>query len=60
MSQEISELHMAQADGSLPTVAAAGSAPGESVVFVFSARFHDGGNVSATPRLHHVCFHLTR
>jgi hypothetical protein len=43
MFQEISELRLAQADGGLPTVAAAGSAPGESGVFVFSARFHGGG-----------------
>src|SRR6516162_6158842 len=59
MFQEISELRLAQADGGLPTVVAAGSAPGESGVFVFSARFHGGGHVSATPRLHHICFHLT-
>jgi AraC family transcriptional regulator len=57
--QEISELRLAQADGGLPTVAAAGSAPGESGVFVLSARFHGGGHVSATPRRHHICFHLT-
>jgi hypothetical protein len=59
MFQEISELRLAQADGGLPTVAAAGSAPGESGVFVLSARFHGGGHVSATPRRHHICFHLT-
>jgi AraC family transcriptional regulator len=59
MFQEISELRLAQADGGLPTVVAAGSAPGESGVFVFNARFHGGGHVSATPRLHHICFHLT-
>jgi AraC family transcriptional regulator len=50
---------LAQADGGLPTVAAAGSAPGESGVFVFNARFHGGGHVSGTPRAHHICFHLT-
>ena len=59
MFQEISELRLAQADGGLPTVIAAGSAPGESGVFVFNARFHGGGHVSATPHLHHICFHLT-
>jgi AraC family transcriptional regulator len=59
MFQEISELRLAQADGGLPTVVAAGSAPGESGIFVFSARFQGGGHVSATPRLHHICFHLT-
>jgi|SRR6516162_8932663 AraC family transcriptional regulator len=59
MFQEISELRLAQADGGLPTVVAAGSAPGESGVFVFSPRFHGGAHVSATPRLHHICFLLT-
>jgi AraC family transcriptional regulator len=59
MFQEISELRLAQADGSLPTVAAAGSAPGESGVFVFNARCHGGGHVSGTPRMHHIFFHLT-
>ena len=58
MLQEISELRLAQADGSLPTIGAAGSAPGESGVFVFSPRFHGGAHVSATPRLHHICFHV--
>ena len=58
MFQEIPELRLIQADGSLPTVIAAGSAPGESGVFVFSTRFHGGGHVSATPRLHHICFHV--
>jgi AraC family transcriptional regulator len=59
MFQEISELRLAQADGGLPTVVAAGSAPGESGVFVFSPRFHGAAHVSATPRLHHICFLLT-
>jgi AraC family transcriptional regulator len=59
MFQEISELRLAQADGGLPTVLAAGSAPGESGVFVFSPRFHGGAHVSATPRLHHICILLT-
>jgi len=31
----------------------------ESGVFVFSPRFHGGVHVSATPRLHHICFLLT-
>lgn len=56
MLQEISQLRLAQADGGLPTVVAAGSAPGESGVFVISARFHGSGHVSATLRLHHICF----
>ena len=59
MFQEISELRLAQADGGLPTVVAAGSAPGESGVFVFGPRLHGGAHVSATPRLHHICFLLT-
>jgi AraC family transcriptional regulator len=59
MFQEISELRLAQADGGLPTVVAAGSAPGESGVFVFRPRFHGSAHVSATPRLHHICFLLT-
>src|SRR5215472_12259465 len=59
MFHEISELRLAQADGGLPTVVAAGSAPGESGVFVFSPRFHGGAHVSATPRLHHICSLLT-
>ena len=59
MFQAISELRLAQADGGLPTAVAAGSAPGESGVFVVNARFHGGGHVSATPRRHHICFSLT-
>ena len=55
----LGELRWAQADAGMPTVVAAGSAPGESGVFVFGARFHGGGYFSATPRLHHVYFHLT-
>ena len=58
MFQQISELRLAQADGGLPTVVAAGSAPGESGVFVFGTRFEGGGHVSATPRLHHICFQV--
>jgi AraC family transcriptional regulator len=56
MFQEISELRLTQADGSLPTALATGSAPGESGVFVFGVRFHGGGHLSATARLHHICF----
>jgi AraC family transcriptional regulator len=59
MFHEIAELRLAQADGSLPTAVAAGSAPGESGVFVFGVRFHGGGHVSATARLHHICFQVT-
>jgi AraC family transcriptional regulator len=59
MFKEVSELCMAQGDGGLPTPVVAGSAPGESGVFVLSARFEGGMHISATPRSHHVCFQLT-
>ena len=59
MFQEISELRLAQADGALPTTIGAGSAPGESGVFVYGARFRGGGHISATPRRHHICFNLS-
>jgi AraC family transcriptional regulator len=59
MFEDIPEVRLTQADGGLPTVVAAGSAPGESGVFVFSARFHGGGHASATLRLHGFCFRLT-
>lgn len=60
MFKEVSELCLAQGDGSLPTRIAAGSAPGESGVFVLGARFKDGMHISATPRRHHVCFQLVQ
>ena len=41
--QEISEFRLVQADGGLPTTVAAGRAPGESGVFVFSAHLRGGG-----------------
>jgi hypothetical protein len=59
MFKEVSELCLAQTDGGLPTPVAAGSAPGESGVFVFNARFHGGLHLSARPRRHHICFQLT-
>jgi AraC family transcriptional regulator len=58
MFREIPELRLAQADGSSPTAVAAGSARGESGVFVFGARFQGGRHISATPRLHHILFHV--
>ena len=58
MFQQVSELRLTQADGSLPTALAAGSAPGESGVFVFGVRFDGGGHISATAQLHHICFHM--
>jgi AraC family transcriptional regulator len=59
MFQEIPELRVAQADGDLPTALAVGSAPGESGVIVFNARFRGSMHVSATPRFHHVYFLFT-
>ena len=59
MFKEVSELCLTQMDDGSPTALAAGSAPGESGVFVLSARFKGGAHISATPRRHHVCFQLT-
>ena len=59
MFKQVSELSMAQTDEGSPTGVAAGSAPGESGVFVLSARFKGGLHISATPRRHHVYFQLT-
>jgi len=56
MFKEVSELSLAQEDGGLPTALAAGSAPGENGVFVFSARFNGAMHLSATPRKHHIYF----
>ena len=58
MFHEFPGIRLMQADGSLPTAVAAGSAPGESGVFVFRMRFHGSAHVSAIARLHHVCFLL--
>jgi AraC family transcriptional regulator len=58
MFLEIPELRLAQADGNLPTAVAAGTAPGESGVFVFHTRFHGGRHVRAAPRRHHILFHV--
>ena len=60
MIEEIAELRLAQEDGGLPTIFAAGSAPGESGVTVVAARFHAGMHISATPRRHHICFQLSQ
>ncbi|HTV31417.1 MAG TPA: AraC family transcriptional regulator [Xanthobacteraceae bacterium] len=58
MFKEVSEVCLVQADGGLPTPVAAGSAPGESGVFVSSLRFLGGLHVSATPRRHQIFFQL--
>jgi len=59
MFDETSELCFAQGDGSLPTTLGAGSAPGESGVFVLNARFQGGMHFSAKPRRHHVFFQVS-
>jgi AraC family transcriptional regulator len=56
MMIDIGELHLAQADGGLPTMAAHGSAPGESGVSIVNVRFQDGTHFSATPRHHLIWF----
>jgi len=56
--KQVSELSMAQTDEGSPTAVAAGSAPGESGVFVLSARFKGGLHISATPRRDYVVAHL--
>jgi AraC family transcriptional regulator len=56
VSTEDSEFRLAQEDGGPPTILGAGSAPGESGVFVLYARFEGGMHFSATPRSHHICF----
>ena len=50
------ELRVVQEDGRLPTTFALGSAPGESGVMVWSARFHGAMHIRGTPRWHHICF----
>ena len=59
MFDEASELCFAQGDGRLPTTLGAGSAPGESGVFVLKARFHGGMHFSAKPRSHHIFFQVS-
>ena len=59
MFDEASELCFAQGDGRLPTTLGAGSAPGESGVFVLKARFHGGMHFSAKPRRHHIFFQVS-
>ena len=59
MIEEIAELRLAQEDGGLPTIFAAGGAPGESGVIVVTARFRGGMHINATPRRHHICFQIS-
>lgn len=59
MLEEISEVSMTQEDGYSPIMLGAGSAPGESGVFVVRASCEGGMHVSATARRHHVFFNLS-
>jgi hypothetical protein len=59
MLEEISEVSMTQEDGDSPIMLGAGSAPGESGVFVVRASCKGGMHVSATARRHHVFFTLS-
>jgi AraC family transcriptional regulator len=59
MMIEIDELNLAQKDGALPTILAAGSAQGESGVSVLSLRFRGGAHFSTTVRRHLVCFQMS-
>jgi AraC family transcriptional regulator len=55
----VSDIRLAQGDGGWPTTVAAGSAPGESGVYVLSVKFRGGVHFSATPKQHLVWFHLS-
>jgi len=59
MFEEVSEVCIAQENGGLPATLGAGSAPGESGIFVLNARFQGGLHISATPRRHHICFQVS-
>src|SRR6516162_3112691 len=59
MFDEASELCLAQQDGGPPTTLGAGSAPGESGVFVLNAWFQGGMHCSAKPRRHHIFFQVS-
>jgi hypothetical protein len=56
MTIGIGALYLAQGDGGLPTTSAAGSAPGESGVSVFSLRFCGGMHFGATTQQHLIWF----
>ena len=60
MLEEISEVSMTHKDGGSPIMLGAGSAPGESGVFVVRTSCKGGmHHVSATARRHHVFFNLS-
>src|SRR5262245_18473154 len=54
------ERSLAQADGTPPTTLVAGSAPGESGVFIRFVRFRDGLHLSGTVQQHFICFQLSQ
>ena len=56
MMIESGAFYLAQEDGGLPTTLAAGRAPGESGVSVFSLRFRGGMHFSATTQQHLIWF----
>jgi AraC family transcriptional regulator len=60
MFKEVSEVRLAQEDGGPPAMVGAGSAPGESGVFVLNARFQGGMHFSAKPRSHHIFFQVSQ
>src|SRR5262245_61072604 len=59
MTPTIGEFSLAQEDGGVPTTFAAGSAPGESGVSVFSMRFRGSAHISAKPRQHLIWFRMS-
>jgi AraC family transcriptional regulator len=59
MMATIGKLSLAQEDGSLPTIFAAGSAPGESGVSAFSMRFEGSAHICTTPRQHLIWFRMS-
>lgn len=60
MAMKLGDLSLAQGDGRPPAIAAAGSAPGESGISLFSMRFQSGAHLSGTMRQHLVCFQTSR
>jgi AraC family transcriptional regulator len=58
-AMKIGELHLAQADGAMPTMLAAGSAPGESGVAILRARFQGGVHFTASAQQHQICIQLS-
>jgi AraC family transcriptional regulator len=60
MCREVAELDLRQEDGGLPTILAAGSAPGEHGLSIFKLRFQGGLHLGETsPQQHVVWFQLS-